>query len=324
MVDKIHVLEIGTIPETIGIGGVTIHISRLFDWLYQDDEVDLVLFDYKKSFFTFKLFKLIKKSDLIHIHVNNPYLRIFYILLSKLLCRKTIITIHEEVGIYGNLKDDCVKLAIKICTVPIVLNKISYERIKGLNERTVIISAFIPEKKTDPLPPDVVRKIKYLKSRYKTLIATNSYRRVFTSENEETYGIEILIDFFRDKEYGLIISDPSGTYKEAIKDIPPNILIIPYPHSFYEVIKLSDIVIRNTATDGDALTVKEGLALGKHVLATDRVNRPEGVIKYKYNDFISLENALLSINKLRDKKRNLTTNAAFDLKELYKLIAHIE
>lgn len=322
MADRIKILEIGTVPDTTGIGGVTVHIKRLFDWLSQDEEVRLSLFDYKKYFFSLKLFKSIKNSDIVHIHVNNPLLRLFYIFLSRILRRKTIITIHEEVGIYGVFKNTCVKLAIKVCTVPIVLNKISYNRTKKLNKDTVIIPAFIPEKNSSPLPSNVITGIANLRNNYKTLVATNAFKRVFTPGGEETYGIEILIDFFKNKDYGLIISDPSGTYQATIQEIPSNVFIIPYPHSFYEVIKLCDVVIRNTATDGDPLTVKEGLALAKHVLATDIVNRPEGVIKYKYKDSDSLEKALLSIKNSEIKKNSSMVNAAYELKKMYDRIVN--
>lgn len=324
MYKKIKILEIGTIPETAGIGGVTVHIKRLLDWLNSDNEVDPQLYDYKKSIVSGFLIKSIIQSDLVHIHVNNPYLRIFYLYLSKLLGRKTIVTVHEEVGKYNNHKDNVVKLALKKCTVPVVLNKDSYERAKKCNKNTVVISAFIPEKVDDPLPSSIIDEILILKNRYEKLVATNSYKRVFTTTGEETYGIEFLIDFFKDKNYGVIISDPSGTYKEALTNIPSNVRIIPYPHSFFEVVKMCDIVIRNTATDGDALTVKEGLALGKFVLATDRVNRPDGVIKYKYNDSNSLEIALSRVYTGKEKTGKIVSNAAFDLKELYKERAHVE
>ncbi len=181
MYNKIKILEIGTIPETAGIGGVTVHIKRLLDWLNSDNEVDPQLYDYKKSIVSGFLIKSIIQSDLVHIHVNNPYLRIFYLYLSKLLGRKTIVTVHEEVGKYNNHKDNVVKLALKKCTVPVVLNKDSYERAKKCNKNTVVISAFIPEKVDDPLPSSIIDEILILKNRYEKLVATNSYKRVFTN-----------------------------------------------------------------------------------------------------------------------------------------------
>ena len=60
-------------------------------------------------------------------------------------------------------------------------------------------------------------------------------------------------------------------------------------------------MIRATATDGDALSVREGLYLGCPVIATDRVDRPEGVILYHYNDRESLTRALSEISLKQEK-----------------------
>lgn len=52
------------------------------------------------------------------------------------------------------------------------------------------------------------------------------------------------------------------------------------------------MIIRNTPTDGDSLSVKEALYLHKPILATDAVSRPKGVILFKYNDEESFSEAV--------------------------------
>ena len=51
-------------------------------------------------------------------------------------------------------------------------------------------------------------------------------------------------------------------------------------------------MIRATSTDGDSLSVREALDSGVRVLATDCVDRPDGVTLFKYNDVVSLSDAL--------------------------------
>ena len=64
--------------------------------------------------------------------------------------------------------------------------------------------------------------------------------------------------------------------------------------SFVKLIERSDVVVRPTNTDGDALTVREALYLGKKTLASDVVERPSGTVLFKtrnINDFeFHLEN----------------------------------
>ena len=54
----------------------------------------------------------------------------------------------------------------------------------------------------------------------------------------------------------------------------------------------SDIIVRPTNTDGDSLTIREGLFLNKKVLASDVVKRPEGVILFKNRNLNDMEEKL--------------------------------
>jgi glycogen(starch) synthase len=52
------------------------------------------------------------------------------------------------------------------------------------------------------------------------------------------------------------------------------------PSRALAVIRAADVFLRPTATDGDALTVREALALGVRCVASDAVPRPAGVVTY--------------------------------------------
>jgi glycogen synthase len=52
------------------------------------------------------------------------------------------------------------------------------------------------------------------------------------------------------------------------------------PSRALAVIRTADVFLRPTGTDGDALTVREALALGVRCVASDAVPRPAGVITY--------------------------------------------
>ena len=55
------------------------------------------------------------------------------------------------------------------------------------------------------------------------------------------------------------------------------------PKYIYDILQ-SDVFIRSTAFDGDALSVREAMTLGIPVIATETDFRPEGVIKYGIGD----------------------------------------
>lgn len=72
-----------------------------------------------------------------------------------------------------------------------------------------------------------------------------------------------------------------------------------------------DVFVRNTSTDGDSISVREALYLGLKALCTDVVDRPNGVILFKYNDEQSLKRALGNVKK-EGRERGAEENVACD------------
>lgn len=287
-----RILIIGALPSSCGIGGVTIHIERLCQNL-KIQGIPFTLCDYKTHNLPHIIKEIIQHS-VIHIHASNPILRIIHISIAKLFTKKVVFTVHGNLGRFLWFKNWLDKLAVKLSDIPILINQNSFEKAILWNKNSKLLSAFIPPLKEDNLPDMVVTTIIKERTKGKTIIASNASIRSFTNTGEETYGIEFLIHFFKNRSnYFFCLSDPSKQYFEKYKNEKfDNILFITEPHSFYALIKLSDIILRNTATDGDSLSIKEGLYLQKKVIATNRVDRPVGVILFKYNDVASLNSAL--------------------------------
>ena len=76
-----------------------------------------------------------------------------------------------------------------------------------------------------------------------------------------------------------------------------SVYFIDYPHSYFELLKHVDYFVRNTSTDGDALSVKEALYLNVPTLCSDVVDRPRGVRLFKYCDKASFERCLLETSQ---------------------------
>lgn len=285
-------LIIGTLPETAGIGGVTIHVERLLKWL-SIKNFSAELCDYKKDSFFCQL-KKIASHKTIHIHASNPYLRIIYLLLSTLLLKKTIFTVHGDLGRFSKFKNFLDKMSVKLSSVPIVINKSSYGKAKKWNKNTRLMSAFVPPYESGYVPEYSLQLIREAKGMGKKIYATNAYHMSFDKYGNEIYGIDFLISFFNNKiDSVLVISDPSADYRKKYESQQfANIIFISEPHSFYAVIMESDVVLRATSTDGDSISVKEALYAKKVVIATDCVDRPEGVIPFEYNNSASFANAL--------------------------------
>ena len=307
---------VATTIDTVGIGGVTVHIERLMEWLNKD-KFPFTLCNYK-TLSMLKQINIIRKSKVVHIHVNNSVLRVFYSLLGFCLGKKTILTIHGDLknkGWFCNMLD---RKAVTLCTVPVVINQHCFEVACKWNKSTKLMSAFIPPAEDGFLPQYAIDKIHRIKSSGLKIVATNAYSMVSDSFGNEIYGIKFLVEFFKNRNEFLFVSDPSGTYRDHFgTNELKNVFIIPEKHSFYAVIQQSDIVIRATSTDGDSLSVREAMFAGKPIIATDVVDRPQGVIKFKYNDVNSLE---MAMNKALENKQNAEyapVNVVDHLQQLY-------
>ena len=180
------VLIIGTIPSTSGVGGVTVHVARLCEAL-KENSVVFELCDYKVLPFTAQI-GMIKRSKIVHLHVSNPFLRLFYVSICRLLSKKVILTFHGNLGRFGALKNLIDLYALRLCNVPIMINNDSYIKANSYNSRSVLIPAYIPEKSKPELPDDVKDIILKYKSKGKIIVSTNASYMQFSDKGDEIYG----------------------------------------------------------------------------------------------------------------------------------------
>ena len=270
------ILQVGSIPPPFG--GVRVHVKRLNENLINSGVNSRL---YAKPFDL--LF-----HDVWHIHLSNAYKRILITILSKFLYKKTVITLHRNFNRDEGIKNYINNLSFKLANRLIFLNDESFSYFKDkYPNKAYQVSAFIPptsgEESKYPLKSEDYKTIKEKQGKF-TLSCTNAHHLRFFNE-EDIYGIvEIVKSIKRKEDSFLIISDPSGEYYSYISKklvIPENILFICYNHSFLNVLKLCDVYLRNTNTDGDSLSIHEALYFGLKVYCTNVVSRPKNVIVYK-------------------------------------------
>ncbi len=314
-------LIIGSCPPPIG--GVVIHVKRLLDSL-QKDNIALEYIDLKKHS-KYDILKAIFTNDIIHLHTSSPYIRFIIVLLVIFFLKKIIITIHGNLNRFNFVKNSFDHCSILLANHVILLNKQSIDKAKKISKKTSLISAFIPpeEEHLNCLDNDILLMIKQLRRKYSIIFCTNAFNISFDKDGTEIYGISKLISiFFKLNNKALIISDPSGEYLKYVKEqsihVPDNIYFINYQHEFFNIIKLSDILIRATTTDGDSLSVKEALYLNKNVIASDCVSRPSGCVLYKNRNFSDLQNIISNFDNHRKTESNREVeNGYIKIKELY-------
>lgn len=328
-----RLLEIGPYCE---IGGVSIHIRRLVHLLSKDFKVDIID-ESKIKFSDGKIFnlrsknlltylKLIYSSDIVHIHTAMNWLRFVHVVISKLFFKKVVVTIHSIMHIENKKHNLLLKISLKLSNNIIYVN----EKIKQElgQSKGKIMPAFLPPimKNEEDLPEEITRLL--IKNNKKKIVVSNAYRLDWYN-GSDLYGFDLLLEVAdiakTNKDNVLIIliissinhDDPLLVkYNDFIRSrkLENNIIIIPYSISFVKLILKSDMVIRATNTDGDALTIREGLFFNKPVIASNVVQRPKGTILFSNRDRNDLYAKIVE-NLNKPHKRVCKTN--IDYKRFY-------
>ena len=307
-------LIIGATPESAGVGGVTIHVERLIQYLNKV-KFPYNLYNYKREPW-YGVFGAIYRSEVVHLHICNPYYMLFVVTACTLFRKQILLTLHGKYVKNEQRLWPLIQYAVKIATVPIVLNQASYDTCIGINSRTILIPAFIPPQKNDSLAKDVTDIVESIRAQGKRIAVTYGFDDQMDVKGREVYGVSFLLPLFNDNvKYSLIVSNPSGCYKRKYAKKYPNVYFINHPLSLYELLKLADVFVRNTSKDGDSLSVKEALYLGKKVICTDVVERPEGALLFSYSDEKSFIHCL---NTIIDPERGTIVSGEKKLLELYK------
>ncbi|WP_138480022.1 glycosyltransferase [Dyadobacter bucti] len=299
------ILILGKIPPPIG--GVTVHVSRLIEWLSERNFNKFEFCDIKKRS-AFYIFLKILQCRSIHLHISNPYIQLLFAIFCKITFKKLLLTYHGNWGRYGYSKNIAVNLSACLAYIPIVQNEESLVKAKWWNRNTVLISTFIRSKRIKPLHKELSDKILHIRKACRMLFCTNAWNLTFDKEGKEIYGIlDIVLKIANTPGAGLVISDPSGNYQPYVKrhcpGITANIIFISENHDFRNVLALSDAFIRNTTTDGVSLSIHEAIEKNVVVLASDVVRRP--AMCRLYTDFskVNLE------EELHEGRQNLNSSA---------------
>lgn len=304
-------LALTIIGHFCATGGISVHIQRLKVLLESSYKVKLIdeskAGDHKGDIYNLrkgniiKYFQIVISSNIVHIHTSIPLLRLFHVIIARMFLKKTIITIHSLSLIRSKWQIFLANLSCRMSHKVILVNNEMQKELRLRKDKIIILPAFIPPKME--LEPDLPKDIeRYFSYQTKKIIICNAFRLNFY-QGVDLYGIDMMIDIAKrikkDKISVFIICVITSLavnkeiydyyMNEIVEEALQNyIILIPFAVSFVKMIELCDLVVRPTNTDGDALTIREALYLGKPVIASDVVKRPEGTVVFKNRDVVDL------------------------------------
>lgn len=350
---------IGSYP--LPYGGVAIHIERFCKLLDQSHYTYSVydirskeaasfnnVYRLKKPYFWYLKYILFSREKIIHLHTTHP---LFWFLFGISVLKRThfITTIHsvkcpnyfsQANWFIKKLMTEIINRSYLVITVNDEFRDSFLSSLVpvGLNPKKIkTIHPFIPPTLTDADYQDMDERVQSFIDTHSPIISVNAFRLTFYNDHD-LYGIDMCIELcaYLKNEYpdvGLIVCisvmdtpEYFCTLQENIRelDIESNILILTDGVSFPPILSLSDIFVRPTNTDGDALSIREALSFGIPAITSDVVVRPEGCVTFKTRDQADFNQKVLDTlhhhNEISQNiKKNITSESS-ELLDIYKEI----
>lgn len=317
----LRVINVGHFPPPFG--GISIHLQRLMQRL-QAAGADCLLIDLAGrpkrqagvvgwSWAGAILRLIVARRSIVHFHNFSPRNTFFFWILS--LRHRTILSLHNER--FLDQLDQLSPLGRRLAAALLSrLERIVVDSQKSLWLAQRIISdptriSLIPEfLEPAAIPvltnPDVLR----LRSDHRWLLTSNAFRIEFHN-GQDLYGLDLLVELVRrlvqvrklDAALAFLLPAIGATEYFAVirreverHGLGDRILFITEPlDEAASLWRVSDVFVRATNTDGNSLSVMEALSVGVPVVASDCVDRPEGVVTFATRNIDDLEAKVVDV-----------------------------
>jgi len=247
---------------------------------------------------------LLPNTEIIHNHTTDWRGQVI-VGLMRLLGKKTIATLHSEKlirswGDYNFFKRKAIQIGLQSFTSLIVVNSDIEKFCLSLGidgDKIFLIPAFIPPAPEREETQEIPRQIWDFIDTHHPVLSGNAFKITFY-KGEDVYGIDLCIELCsRLKQYwntiGLVFFLPQTGDSEYFSQLQQrlrelhledNFLFVTKPYPFHPILLKSDVFLRPTNTDGDAISLREALYFGVPSLASNVVNRPHGTIVFNNRD----------------------------------------
>lgn len=194
-----------------------------------------------------------------------------------------------------------------------------------------VIAAYVPIKEINPKPL-TEHMMEYLKSHTQNIVF---YARSFMyNERVDVYGFDDALKLYADivnnynENIGMIFCLSEDKNKNKIELLYSRARELGvYDRIYWQIGAMDninvlwknvDVYIRPTSTDGDSVAVREVLAQGTKVVASDVCLRPDGVLTYKFADSKDFMNK--TILALKNGRTKPMANYTYynDMKNIYE------
>ena len=312
------VTVVGPLPPPIG--GVSIHTLRLRDELRRRGwEVDVLAAGRRRPFEPFAghylansplrhvLQVMLRARGVVHVQDRLSPLTLLAVVAARLRRRPVVLTVHgvplKFITRRGGI-DVFRRLALPQAATVIAVNAHVADRLRPYagNVPIAVIPAYIPPTTAEIEQIDTATKVWIDEPGAPPLASFMIYRVLapLAGADRDIYGLRTTTEAIErlaaeDGRLRLALllaqppqSDDERSYLDVmcarLRRVLGDDFRLLVGESAPPVISRSDLFLRPTTTDGDAVSVREALELGVPVVASDAVPRPDAVVLYRAGD----------------------------------------
>jgi glycosyltransferase involved in cell wall biosynthesis len=236
------------------------------------------------------------RAEIIHIHISRKLKRSLAIL-ARMSGKKLVYTHHNE----RNLKEKSTLQTMRLAHQVILVRDFIAELPPELHSKCRVIPAYIPDVANLPLAAALIPFFEE-----KHVILSHCFQnknKPLLVDQKDLYGFDLILDSIEwlmkagaEIKPRLLLLDPADAmedfYAERINALRNkynlSIRYMTEDINLASLLKYSRLFIRATRSDGDAVSVREALQCGTTVIASDCVERPEGVRLFSSGDVQAL------------------------------------
>jgi len=222
---------------------------------------------------------LLHRYSIAHVHSYSPLKRLILLLIGKLWAKKNVFTIH---GMHFDQTNILNIINLMLTDGVVILNEKILETAPNLKKKSILrTTALVSEGIENASSGEPILSIEKTKPR---LLLYAQHGDSF--DGEPIYGVPFIKSVIPEliKKYTIIFTDINNVYPELSNFDPQDVFRINHPINFNQLLTEVDVYLRPTSKDGDAIAIQEAILHQTPVLASDVVDRPNGVITYKYGD----------------------------------------
>lgn len=209
---------------------------------------------------------------------------------------------------------------------------------RGVNKNAIaVIPAYIPPLLSGHISKRLPETLETFLLSHTPILSVYGTRFQFNNDGVDLYGFDLCIELVqllqsRFTRLGLVVCVPQihdVCYYKELKDrvskhgTASNIFFVTEPlEEAYPLWQASDIYLRPTSTDGDAIAVREALSLHVPVVASDVSPRPEGTVVFSNRNIKDFSEKVIDVLNNKEKyvnklKQNLINDNYTELVEVY-------